>query len=156
MARVTMMIGIPGSGKSTYAKKNLPGVYVSPDAIRKELYGDTSIQGNPAEVFGLVETRIRKAIRNGSDVVYDATNTTKFRSATVAEFREYGATEVNGVFMNTPYDVCMERNLNRDDRNEPVPVEVMERMYNALMENPPKVDEFDHFEEVIFNDARGV
>lgn len=149
MATVTMMIGIPGSGKSTYARE-LPGVYVSPDAIRKELYGDISVQGNPKEVFGLVESHIRAAINNGNDVVYDATNTTKFRSATVAEFREYGATKVNGIFMNTPYDICMERNLKRNDRGEPVPAEVMERIYNALIENLPKADEFDNFKEVIY------
>lgn len=148
MSKITMLIGIPGSGKSTYAKK-LSGVYVSPDAIRKELYGDISVQGNPAEVFGLVESRIREAIKDGVDVVYDATNTTKYRKETVAEFREYGATEIDGVFMNTPYDVCMERNNKRNDRSEPVPADVMERMYNALMENLPKADEFDHFEEVI-------
>ena len=150
MSKLTMMIGIPGSGKSTYAKE-LPGVYVSPDAIREELYGDISVQGNSAEVFGLVESRIREALKTGCDVVYDATNTTKYRKATVAEFREYGATEVNGIFMNTPFDVCMKRNLNRQDRSEPVPEEVMKRMYNALLDNPPKADEFDCFEEVIFN-----
>lgn len=150
MAKVTMMIGIPGSGKSTYAMK-LPGVYVSPDAIRKELYGDISVQGNSADVFGLVEKRIREAISKGNNVVYDATNTTKFRKETVAEFREYGADQVDGIFINTPYDICMERNLKRKDRSEPVPENVMERMYNALMENLPKADEFDHFEEVIFN-----
>ena len=149
MANVTMMIGIPGSGKTTYARNFLNGEYISPDSIREELYGDISIQGNASEVFGLVESRIREALTNGNDVVYDATNTTKYREATVAEFREYGATEVNGIFMNTPFDVCMKRNLNRNDRLEPVPEEVMKRMYNALLENPPKANEFDHFKEVI-------
>lgn len=151
MSKVTMMIGIPGSGKSTYAMK-LPGVYVSPDAIRKELYGDISVQGNPKEVFSLVESRIREAINNGNDVVYDATNTTEFRKETVAEFREYGADQVDGIFINTPYDICMERNLKRKDRSEPVPAEVMDRMYTALKENLPKADEFDYFKEVVFND----
>ena len=150
MSIVTMMIGIPGSGKTTYARNFLKGEYISPDVIRKELYGDISIQGNASEVFGLVEKRIRTALAEGKNVVYDATNTNAFRKATVAEFREYGASEVNGIFMNTPFKVCMERNLNRNDRSEPVPTDVMERMYNALKENLPKANEFDHYEEVIY------
>ena len=150
MATITMMIGIPGSGKTTYAKDFLKGEYISPDAIRKELYGDISIQGNPVVVFALVSTRIRAALTEGKNVVYDATNTNAYRKATVDEFREYGATEVNGIFMNTPFEVCMERNLNRNDRLEPVPADVMERMYNALQENMPDDAEFDHFKEVIY------
>ena len=150
MTTVTMMIGIPGSGKTTYAKDFLKGEYISPDAIRKELYGDISIQGNPKEVFGLVESRIREALAEGKNVVYDATNTNVYRKATVEEFRSYGATEVNGIFMNTPFEVCMGRNLNRNDRSEPVPAEVMERMYSALQENMPEAAEFDHFKEVIY------
>ena len=76
MSKITMMIGIPASGKSTIAK-SIPGVYVCPDEIRRELYGDISIQGSPVEVFGVAEERIRSAIVNGKDVVYDANNTTK-------------------------------------------------------------------------------
>ena len=145
MSKVTMMIGIPASGKSTIAK-TISGVYVCPDEIRRELYGNISIQGNPIEVFGVAEERIRSAIANGKDVVYDATNTTKYRSDTITEFRNYGATEVNGVFVNTPFEVCVTRNSKRHDRSEPVPDAVMERMWKSLTENPPtKADGFDNF-----------
>ena len=150
MAKITMLIGIPGSGKTTYAKKNLNGIYVSPDAIRKELYGDISIQGNPSEVFGLIESKIKEALNNGNNVVYDATNTTKFRSETIKEFRSYGASEINGVFLNTPFEICMERNLSRKDRSEPVPEEVMLRMFSALKENMPSANEFDNYIEIKF------
>ena len=143
MSKVTIMIGIPASGKSTIAK-TLPGIYVCPDEVRKELYGDISIQGNPKEVFAIVEDRIRSAIANGSDVVYDATNTTKYRVKTIEEFRTYGATEINGVFVLTPLSVCKTRNGNRKDRSEPVPEEVLEKMWASLKENPPtEEDGFD-------------
>ena len=144
MSKITMMIGIPASGKSTIAK-SIPGVYVCPDEIRKELYGDISIQGNPVEVFGVAEERIRSAIANGNDVVYDATNTTKYRPDTITEFRNYGATEVNGVFVNTPFEVCVARNAKRSDRSEPVPDAVMKWMWKSLTENPPtEADGFDN------------
>ena len=53
--KLIILCGIPGSGKTTYAKKyienNANTIHLSSDAIRKELYGDESVQGNPGEVF---------------------------------------------------------------------------------------------------------
>lgn len=145
MSNVSMMIGIPGSGKSTFAK-TLSGVYICPDEVRKELYGDISVQGNAKEVFDIVEKRIKDAIQNGDDVIYDATNTTPYRKETIKEFRSFGADKVNGYFVNTPFEVCCERNRNRRDRSEPVTEDVMERMHNGIINNPPcKADGFDNF-----------
>lgn len=142
---VSMMIGIPGSGKSTFAK-TLSGVYICPDEVRKELYGDISVQGNSKEVFDIVEKRIKEAIQNGNDVIYDATNTTPYRKETITEFRSYGADKVHGYFINTPFEVCCERNKNRKDRSEPVPENVMNRMHEGIINNPPsKEDGFDVF-----------
>lgn len=142
---VSMMIGIPGSGKSTFAK-TLSGVYICPDEVRKELYGDISVQGNSKEVFSIVEKRIKDALQNGDDVIYDATNTTPYRKETIKEFHSYGATRVNGYFVDTPFEVCCERNRKRKDRSEPVPKDVMERMNKGIINNPPcKEDGFDSF-----------
>ncbi|RMG08866.1 MAG: hypothetical protein D6728_13705 [Cyanobacteria bacterium J055] len=44
------LIGLPGSGKSTFAAQldslNDESIIISPDRIRAELYGNESIQGN--------------------------------------------------------------------------------------------------------------
>ena len=49
---LTLLIGLPGSGKTTYAKNYAQKyindvVHLSSDKIRQELYGDETIQGNP-------------------------------------------------------------------------------------------------------------
>lgn len=73
-----MIVGVPGSGKSTYCKKHIEdwggGVHISSDEIRKELYGDESIQGNPEEVFSLMYKRTLEILNQEKDVFYDATN----------------------------------------------------------------------------------
>lgn len=50
-----MLVGIPGSGKSTYADKLVkdnPEIIVhSSDKLREELYGDSSIQGDNGKLF---------------------------------------------------------------------------------------------------------
>ena len=44
---VTFLIGLPGAGKSTYAPNGAKRI--CPDEIRKQLYGDISVQGDPKE-----------------------------------------------------------------------------------------------------------
>ena len=74
MTTVNFMIEIPGSGKSTYAKNNLSGEFISSDEVRKELYGDISIQGDPEKVFAVVYSRLKKVLSDGKDIIFDATN----------------------------------------------------------------------------------
>ena len=74
-----MLVGISGSGKSTYAHymKNMflePTEVVSSDAIRGELYGDESIQGDPNKVFCIMLARTKQFLSEGKSVIYDATN----------------------------------------------------------------------------------
>ena len=56
MNNLIFLVGVPGSGKSTYAKKILEAkpdaVWVSSDAIREELWGDANDQQQPSSVFG--------------------------------------------------------------------------------------------------------
>lgn len=82
-----LLVGIPGSGKTSYAeeyiKKHRNTVHLSSDAIRKELYGNENIQGNPEEVFALLQKRTIECLKNGKDVVYDATNVTRKNRASI-------------------------------------------------------------------------
>jgi predicted kinase len=71
--QLTILIGISGAGKSTYAKTVQDAVVVSSDAIRAE-FGGISDMSRDAEVFAEVHRRIRAALSNDEHVVYDATN----------------------------------------------------------------------------------
>ena len=79
--KLEILIGLPGSGKSTYAKKehksNSNSVYLSSDKIREELYGNESVQGSPAEVFTLMQSRAIEALKIGRNVfsyIYSSCN----------------------------------------------------------------------------------
>lgn len=77
-----MLVGISGSGKSTFAKEikywgELEGENVeifSSDEIRKELYGDASIQKDHEKVFRILHSRVKEALSQGKTAVYDACN----------------------------------------------------------------------------------
>lgn len=68
--RLILLCGIPGSGKTTYAKTNAfeDDVILSSDSIRKEFYGDESIQKNPVEVFTTMQKRAVEALNDGRTV----------------------------------------------------------------------------------------
>jgi predicted kinase len=87
------MCGISGSGKSTWIEKNLADFEViSLDDIRKELNGKRECQKNRGQVLQLAKTRLKKALANKRNVVWDATNIRKdFRSSICELGENYGA-----------------------------------------------------------------
>lgn len=126
--KLIILCGIPGSGKSTYAKDymelNCNTLHLSSDAIRKELYGDENIQGNPGEVFTLMQKRAVEALNNGYDVLYDATNITrKDRSGIIGVCPKFAKIECHIIW--APIEVCIERDAARD---RTVGKEVIDRM----------------------------
>lgn len=65
MNKLFMMIGIPASGKTSLAEqiaKSEGAEIVSSDSIRKELYGDESIQGDSNKVFRILQDRVVKGL----------------------------------------------------------------------------------------------
>jgi len=114
--KLILLCGIPGSGKTTYAQqyiKEYGGVHLSSDLIRKELYGDESIQGNPNEVFSLMQNRAVEILNDGLNVVYDATNVTrKDRSGIINACPKFVTIEAHIVW--APIETCLERDAERD------------------------------------------
>ena len=117
LPKFIMLIGLPGSGKSTYAEK-LAAVdkvtkYISSDKIRGELYGDESIQGDPNKVFQLMQRRVKQYLSEGYDVIYDATNVTrKNRKGIIHEVKKY-CDSIEAHIVWAPYSECVTRDKQR-------------------------------------------
>lgn len=119
-----ILVGIPGSGKSTWSKKLFPDhVHVSSDAIRAELSEETD-QTRNGEVFEIFFKRIGYALKAGRNVVADST---ALDSRARMELRLCAA--INGNPTHLIYfsncDQAIVRNQNRD---RVVPAHVMIRM----------------------------
>ncbi len=67
--RLTLMVGPPGAGKSTWAARNHPEGIVSTDAIREE-----SPRLLEPQVFAVARERVRKLLACGRDALLDAIN----------------------------------------------------------------------------------
>lgn len=131
-----ILVGIPGSGKSTYAKKYIHThkncytgiIHLSSDSIRKELYGDESIQGNPEEVFALMRERTLIALNNGQSVLYDATSMTrKSRENIINVCPKFVRIECHVIWQSI--DICIERDANR---NRTVGKDIIDRMVKTF------------------------
>lgn len=145
MATYYLMVGIPGSGKSTYAV-SLGCRVVCPDAIREKRRWEP----DDNRAFPIAMRQIVAELRAGRDVVFDATNTLRqFRVANIAAGRPY-ADRVACVWMDTPSMVCMWRNLERGRQGGcRVPPDVMDRMARELADNPPELSEgFDEIRRI--------
>lgn len=122
-----MVVGLPGSGKSTYIEKYLANCCIhSSDAIREELSGDVNNQDINKQVFNTLHKRVKEDLAAGKSVVYDATNISwKRRKAFLQELNNIKCRK-ECILMATPFELCVQRNKARD---RVVPYFVIERMY---------------------------
>jgi len=131
-----VMIGAPGSGKSTSASTlaaMFGSVVVSTDAVRGQLWGDESVQGDWAEVSREVNRLVRRAAASGRNVVLDATHAKRaYRRRAVEMLRESGYESVVPMLVHPPLETCLGRNERRE---RVVPADVVERMWRAIEQN---------------------
>lgn len=132
MAIFTMLIGLPGSGKSHYAneyiKTHSGTIVISSDDIRQELWGDANDQQNPSQVFDEMFIRTVAAMKRGMNVIYDATNlVAKTRKTTLTRLRQ---TLDHDFIAVADVIVCSlsECKRRQGDRDRKVPDEVIDRM----------------------------
>ena len=129
-----VMVGAPGSGKSTYAAKlaEIENAYVvSGDEVRKELYGSAEIQGNWSEIHDRIEELVSEAC--GMPVILDGTHyLASYRKEAINLLKSYGYTKVDAIVCNPSLATCLARNWSRQ-RN--VPDYVVKAMHEKLQKS---------------------
>ena len=157
-----MSIGAPGSGKTTLLEKfkeklKFPDEYitVSPDEIRKEKFGDAPF--DPAkneEVWLSVNQKVQGALADGKSVIVDATFANiRQRREFISKVREFGAEKVQGIFLDVPLEVALDRNKQRGEAGGKfVDEKAVIGMTDALDYNEPGlIDGFDSIFQVDSN-----
>lgn len=135
-----ILIGVPGSGKSTFAA-NLAklGNYcvISTDAIREQLYGNATIQGEWTEIETTAIAQITKIIAQGDAVIYDATNAKRaWRLDLLQKLNVSVSSPVQwmGWYLRTPIETCKAWN---QQRTRQVPEVIIANMHQSLQDFPP-------------------
>ena len=127
-----MMIGLVGSGKSYHAKKlaeEYDATVFSSDALREEMFGDVNHQADNDVLFKELHKRIRECLASEKSAIYDACNISyKHRMEFLKSLNKIPCEKI-AVLMATPYEVCLERNAQRERK---VPEYVIKRMYMSF------------------------
>lgn len=148
-SKLYLMMGCPGSGKSTYLKNRfsiLPTAIVSRDAIRFSLVQENEEYfSKEKEVYTQFINDIKESLKFNKEVFADATHLNETsRAKTLRSLGEcLKEVEVNIIWVRVPVEVAIERNENRIGTRAYVPRSVIRRMWSqATM--PTKEEGFEH------------
>ena len=149
--KLWIMCGVPGSGKSYYAKNHLmkndgTWAYISRDEVRFSLVKENEEYfSKEKQVFKEFIKQIHYACLDEDikNVIIDATHLNKAsRMKLINAIFPYGL-DINilCIWMETPLEVCLARNAKREGR-ACVPNSAIRRMWNSSQF--PSKDEYDY------------
>jgi predicted kinase len=136
MSKLLLLCGVPGSGKSTWAKDfiaNNDAILISRDSIRFSLLKEgEDYFSHETEVTECFYNMVHKVLEAKvyDYVIADAThNTGRSRSNALMGIEPHmiEGVEIIPVYFNIPIEICKERNAQREGRAR-VPDEVIDRM----------------------------
>jgi polynucleotide kinase-phosphatase len=120
---LVVLIGVSGSGKSTFARKHFaPTQVLSSDAFRAMVADDENDQAASGTAFEALHHIAGLRLRAGRLTVVDATNVQSHaRAALVKIARDHDVLPV-AVVLDVPEEVCWQRTQDRPDRTFGRPV----------------------------------
>lgn len=135
MSKIICLAGLPGSGKTTWAKdylKYYPDIlYFSPDEYYERINGDDCDRSNSFEVWMAMFRDIHTAELAGRDVLIDSDNLTYAqRNQWIEWFPGFNQREL--FYFDEPLEDCVKRMMQRRRK---IPIKTM-REKAAKWQNP--------------------
>ena len=142
MQKAFILIGVPGSGKSTWArnmkKLNKEIEVFSTDEYREKYLGNINEQSKNGFIFHKIYEDILNALNNNKDIIFDATNVSikdRKQFLQLTSYCKNKSTKIAVVF-NVPIEECILRDFNRE---RTVGKQVIEKFKNKY--STPSIEE---------------
>lgn len=128
---LVVLVGVSGSGKSTFARERFaPFETLSSDFFRGLVSNDANSQAATADAFEALRFVAAKRLRAGLLTVIDATNVQPAARRSLVELAKAHDVLPVAIVLDVPESVCAERTAARDDR--PFGAEVVRRQSRQL------------------------
>jgi polynucleotide kinase-phosphatase len=115
---LVVLVGISGSGKSTFARAHFkPTEVVSSDFCRGLVSDDENDQSATKDAFDVLHYIVGTRLRRGLLTVVDATNVQQPARASLIKLARSHDTLVDAIVLDVPESLAHERNANRPDRD---------------------------------------
>lgn len=147
--------GLPGSGKTTYAKElaNKGWVRVNKDDLRAMLNNSKFSKDNESYILSLRDEIIISSLVQGKNVVVDDTNLDPKHLIAFDSIASEFLSDFEIRFFDVDLQECIRRNALRE---KPVPEKAIYAMYERYLKPPQQVIEYDEDkEEAIIVDIDG-
>ena len=132
---VTLMCGLARSGKSTWIKKHKGNdVVVSPDKIRKEIFGHQFYQNAEDFIWAFSLAMAKLLLEQNKSIIIDATNTTSWSRQKWIDIAHQYKAIVKIIYIKTSFEICKKRNKTCS-KEERVPLEILKNM-DLMFEEP--------------------
>ena len=117
---LVLLIGVAGSGKSTFAARHfIPTEILSSDALRAMITDDPHAQGATDDAFDLLHRLLAMRLRRGRRTVVDATNVEEWARAELLAVARRHRRPAVAIVLDLPLEVAMARNLARPQPRPP-------------------------------------
>ncbi len=149
MKNLFMLIGLPRSGKTTWAKTKQEisgGVIVSADTLRWLVYGQRFWGEGEPFVWSIRGIVLKMLLEQGVNIIIDETNSKKERREPIIQMAKTYDYNVFGVTVNTALEECIKR---AEKEGDSVIIPIIRRIYEQFEKEPPSLEEgFDRISKV--------
>lgn len=147
--KLYITVGIPASGKSTFAKRFAKinyAKYISSDQERERVTGSESNLSKDKIVWEMLRNDVDFSLKR-CNVLFDAVNGSKKSREWLIQTAKENKASTHVLYFDTPLDVCLKRN---SERGRQVPHYIIKSFLERL--EIPTIDEVDSIDIIKYYD----